>query len=386
VRSDREHSSRRTNASVRRCSKKKMNQKRPLRNQLTETHPVVAITGASAGVGRATALVFGRNGWNVALIARGRDRLERARQDIEAQGGSAMVLPTDVADAGAVFSAADEVCTRWGKIDVWVNNAMATIFAPVDEITADEFKRVTEVTYLGQVHGTLAALKHMRPTGRGVIVQVGSALSYRSIPLQSAYCAAKFAVRGFTDSLRTELEHEGSRIRLTMVQLPALNTPQFDWARSRLPRRLQPVPPIYQPEAVAARIYEAAHTTPRELWIGLPTWKAVIGTMILPAWLDRLMAQRAWDGQMTEEPVGGGRIGNLMDAPAGDPGPRGRFDERSSPRVAALSGGAVRASLAALVLSAGAVVVAAAMRRARSMAPARALMPGARSGASARND
>jgi NAD(P)-dependent dehydrogenase (short-subunit alcohol dehydrogenase family) len=345
--------------------KKEMNEKQAARNRLSEPHPVVAITGASAGIGRATALAFARNDWKVALIARGRDRLEHARHEIEREGGCAMALPADVADATAVFTAADEVCTRWGKIDVWVNNAMATIFGPVDEISPEEFKRVTEVTYLGQVHGTLAALKHMRPRGRGVIVQVGSALSYRSIPLQSAYCAAKFAVRGFTDSLRTELEHEGSRIRLTMVQLPAVNTPQFDWARSRLPRRLQPVPPIYQPEAIAARIYEAAHTLPRELWIGLPTWKAVISTMVLPDWLDRLMSRRAWDGQMTGEPASGDRTGNLVEAPPGDPGSRGRFDARSSPRVAALSGDAVRASLAALFVSAGAIVVAGIMRRKR---------------------
>jgi NAD(P)-dependent dehydrogenase (short-subunit alcohol dehydrogenase family) len=333
--------------------------------ELTQPRPVVAITGASAGVGRATALTFGRHGWNVALIARGQERLENAKREIEAAGGSAMVLTTDVADASALFRAAEEICARWGKIDVWINNAMVTVFGTVDEITPEEFRRVTEVTYLGQVHGTLAALKHMRPRGRGVIVQVGSALSYRSIPLQSAYCAAKFAVRGFTDSLRTELEHEGSRIRLTMAQLPAVNTPQFDWARSRLPRRLQPVPPIYQPEAIAERIYEAAHSTPRELWIGLPTWKAVVGTMVLPAWLDRLMAKRAWDGQMTGEPVGD-RDDNLMEPPTGDPGSRGRFGARSSPRVVALSGAGVRASLLALMLSAGAVVLAGAMRRRRS--------------------
>jgi NAD(P)-dependent dehydrogenase (short-subunit alcohol dehydrogenase family) len=233
--------------------------------------PVAVITGASAGIGRATAMAFGRRGWKVALIARGVDRLQSARAQVEAAGGEAVALKADVSDADAVFAAADEVSRRWGKIDVWINNAMATIFARVDDIAPAEFRRVTEVTYLGQVHGTLAALRHMRAQHHGTIVQVGSALSYRSIPLQSAYCASKFAVRGFTDSLRSELEHEGSRIRLTMVQLPAVNTPQFDWARSRLPRRLQPVPPIYQPEAIAERIYEAAQTAPRELWIGLPT-------------------------------------------------------------------------------------------------------------------
>jgi NAD(P)-dependent dehydrogenase (short-subunit alcohol dehydrogenase family) len=323
---------------------------------------VVVITGASAGVGRATAMAFGRRGWKVALIARGEDRLESARAQVEATGGEAIALKTDVSDADAVFAAADEVSRRWGKIDVWINNAMATIFARVDDIAPAEFRRVTEVTYLGQVHGTLAALRHMRAQHHGTIVQVGSALSYRSIPLQSAYCASKFAVRGFTDSLRSELEHEGSRIRLSMVQLPAVNTPQFDWARSRLPRRLQPVPPIYQPEAIAERIYEAAQTAPRELWIGLPTWKAIVGTMLLPAWLDRLMSDRAWSGQMTAEPAIGSRRDNLVDAPPGDPGLHGRFDARSSSHVAALSGDGVRVSLALLALSAASMLVASAMR------------------------
>jgi NAD(P)-dependent dehydrogenase (short-subunit alcohol dehydrogenase family) len=261
--------------------------------------PVVVITGASAGVGRATALAFARRGWRVALLARGRERLESARAEVERVGGQALALVADVAKAEEVFAAAERAAAEWGRIDVWINNAMATIFAPIDEITPAEFRRVTEVTYLGQVHGTLAALRHMRPGGPGVIVQVGSALSYRSIPLQSAYCAAKFAVRGFTDSLRCELIHQGRPIRVTMVQLPAVNTPQFDWARSRLPRRLQPVPPIFQPEAIAEAIYSAAMNTPRELWVGLPTIKAVLATILLPGWLDRLASSRAWQGQMT---------------------------------------------------------------------------------------
>ena len=237
----------------------------------------VVITGASAGVGRASAIAFAQKGWNVALIARGKEGLEGARRDVEAAGGHALVLPLDVADADAVFAAADQVVARWGRIDVWINDAMVTIFAPVKEITPEEFRRVTEVTYLGQVHGTMAALKHMRPRNQGTIVQVGSALSYRAIPLQSAYCGAKFAIRGFTDSLRSELEHEQSRIRLTMVQLPAVNTPQFDWARSRMPRKLQPVPPIYQPEAIASEIVRAALEAPRELWIGRSALKAIFG-------------------------------------------------------------------------------------------------------------
>ena len=336
---------------------------------LLQEAPVVVITGASAGVGRATALAFARHGWNVALIARGQERLGNAKREIEAAGGNALALPADVADAGAIFAAADEVCARWGKIDVWVNNAMATIFAPVDEIAPEEFKRVTEVTYLGQVHGTLAALRHMRSRAQGAIVQVGSALSYRSIPLQSAYCAAKFAVRGFTDALRSELEHEGSRIRLTMVQLPAVNTPQFDWARSRLPRRLQPVPPIYQPEAIAGHIYEAARSSPRELWIGPPTWKAILGTMVLPGWLDRLMSKRAWSGQMTEEPARDMQSGNLMNVPAGDPGAHGRFDARSSSHVSALSGDAVRTFLAVAALSLASILLGAARRRLVNRSP-----------------
>jgi NAD(P)-dependent dehydrogenase (short-subunit alcohol dehydrogenase family) len=230
--------------------------------------PRVVITGASAGVGRATAVTFARRGWAVALLARGREGLEGARREVEEAGGEAFVFSADVADPESVNDAADQVVAAWGGIDVWVNNAMATVFAPVEKTTPAEFKRVTEVTYLGQVNGTLAALRHMRRQSGDTIVQVGSALAYRSIPLQSAYCAAKAAVRGFTDALRSELIHEESPIRITMVHLPAVNTPQFDWARSRLPRRLQPVPPIYDPEVAAEAVYRAAQRAPRELWIG----------------------------------------------------------------------------------------------------------------------
>ena len=309
--------------------------------------PVVVITGASAGVGRATALAFARRGWRVALLARGRERLESARAEVERVGGQALALVADVAKAEEVFAAAERAAAEWGRIDIWINNAMATIFAPIDEITPAEFRRVTEVTYLGQVHGTLAALRHMRPGGPGVIVQVGSALSYRSIPLQSAYCAAKFAVRGFTDSLRCELIHQGRPIRVTMVQLPAVNTPQFDWARSRLPRRLQPVPPIFQPEAIAEAIYSAAMNTPRELWVGLPTIKAVLATILLPGWLDRLASSRAWQGQMTPEPARPDAEGNLFQPPPGDPGAHGRFDARSRNWSVALSGNRAKSLTAA---------------------------------------
>jgi NAD(P)-dependent dehydrogenase (short-subunit alcohol dehydrogenase family) len=325
--------------------------------------PVVVVTGASAGVGRATALAFARRGCRVALLARGRERLESAAREVEAAGGIALVLPCDVADADAVFAAADKVAGEWSRIDVWVNNAMATIFAPVDEIAPDEFRRVTDVTYLGQVYGTLAALRYMRAHDEGTVVQVGSALSYRAIPLQSAYCAAKFAVRGFTDALRSELIHEKSRIRLTMVQLPAVNTPQFDWARSRLPRRLQPVPPIHQPEAAAEAIVRASTEAPRELWVGTPTLQAIIGNMVAPGLLDRLMARRAWNGQMTPEPAPSDRPGNLTEAPPGDPGTQGRFTAVASSRAVAVSAATLRGALAVTVLAVGAGL--AFIRRAR---------------------
>lgn len=294
---------------------------------------VVVVTGASAGVGRATAVAFARNGFDVALIARGRDGLEGARREVEAAGGLALVLPLDVADPKAVADAADRVKDEWGQIDVWVNDAMATIFAPVRKIKPDEFRRVTEVTYLGQVYGTMAALRHMLPRNRGTIVQVGSALSYRAVPLQSAYCGAKFAIRGFTDALRSELKHDGSRVRLSMVQLPAANTPQFDWARSRMPRRLQPIPPIYQPEAIAREIVRAARRAPRELWIGRSALKAIIGTMLLPRLGDRILASEGYAGQMTEELAHSDRADNLFEPVSGDPGAHGRFDDQAHGQV-----------------------------------------------------
>ncbi|MDQ4137098.1 MAG: SDR family oxidoreductase, partial [Pseudomonadota bacterium] len=280
-------------------------------------------------------------------------------REVEAAGGQALAFPADVADARAVEAAADEVAAAWGRIDVWVNNAMVTVYGPISTLSPEEIHRVTEVTYLGQVHGTLAALRHMRARDRGTIVQIGSALSYRSIPLQSAYCAAKFAVRGFTDSLRSELQHEGSRIRLTMVQLPAVDTPQFDWARSHLTERLQPVPPIHEPGPVAQAILRAAHEAPRELWVGGPTVQAILGTMVAPNLLDRMMAHRAWDGQMTGEPARP-RDGNLFEAPPGDPGARGRFEGRARASVMAVSGTATRGAVTALALGCVAGAVAAA--------------------------
>jgi NAD(P)-dependent dehydrogenase (short-subunit alcohol dehydrogenase family) len=294
---------------------------------------VVVITGASAGVGRATALEFARCGYDVALLARGHERLESAARDARHLGVSALPITVDVADAEALEAAAERAERELGRIDIWINNAMVTIFAGVTDITADEFRRVTEVTYLGQVYGTLAALKHMRPRDHGTIVQVGSALSYRAIPLQSAYCAAKFAVRGFTDSLRSELAHEGSRIRLTMVQLPAVNTPQFDWARSRMQKKAQPVPPIFQPEAIAREIVRAAIDAPREMWVGRSALKAIIGTMALPRLGDRILATEGYRGQLTADSRDPDRPDNLYTAPPGDPGAHGRFDQRSSSKV-----------------------------------------------------
>lgn len=306
----------------------------------------IVVTGASAGVGRATALAFARRGAPLALLARGEERLEAARREAKAVGSpEVLAIPVDVADSEAVFAAADEAAVRLGSIGAWVNSAMATVFSPISDLTPEEVRRVTEVTYLGTVHGTLAALRHMRPRGRGTIVQVGSALAYRAIPLQSAYCAAKFAVRGFTDSLRSELLREGSGIRLTMVQLPAVNTPQFDWSRSHMPRRVQPVPPIHQPEPVAERIVEATIVAPRELWVGLPAVQAILGTMVAPGLLDRILADRGYSGQMSDEPERPGRPDNLFAPAASDAGAHGRFDGQAKPSVSAVNPAWLRGSL-----------------------------------------
>ena len=335
--------------------------------------PVALITGASAGVGRATAIAFAARGWRVGLMARGLDGLEGARADVEEAGGEGLVSRADVADAKAVFAAAERAVQHWGGIDVWVNNAMATIFAPVEAIAPEEFRRVTEVTYLGQVHGTLAALRHMKQRGRGTIVQIGSALAYRSIPLQSAYCAAKAAVRGFTDSLRSELIHEGSRIRLTLVHLPAVNTPQFDWARSRLPCRLQPVPPIYDPDIVAEEIFRAAMEAPREYWIGRPTMQAILGQLVAPGLLDRLAARQAWEGQMTGERAAS-RPDNLFEPVAGDHGAEGRFARRSRSDLVAAPAATVRRAGAAFgigLVAVGAIGIAAGAAYAAGVRPRR---------------
>ena len=291
---------------------------------------VVVITGASAGVGRATVREFAKRGARIGLLARGRDGLEAARREVEAAGGRALVLPADVADAAAVEAAAERVEQEFGPIDIWINNATVSVFSPIKEMTAEEFRRVTEVTYLGFVHGTLSALKRMLPRDRGVIVQVGSALAYRGIPLQAAYCAAKHAIQGFCDSLRCELIHDGSKVHLTMVQLPALNTPQFGWVKSRLPRKAQPVPPIFQPEVAAEAIHWAAHEKRREVFVGWPTTQAIVGNKIAPGLLDHYLASAAYDGQQTNEPEDPNRPHNLMEPLPGDHGAHGTFDKQAS--------------------------------------------------------
>src|SRR5947207_1444162 len=291
---------------------------------------VVVITGASAGVGRATVRAFARQGADIGLLARGADGLEAARREVEAEGGRALALPTDVADAGQVEAAAERVERELGPIDVWVNNAMVSVFSPVKELRADEIRRVTEVTYLGVVHGTLAALRRMLPRDRGAIVQVGSALAYRGIPLQAAYCGAKHAIQGFTESLRCELLHDGSRVHVTMVQLPAMNTPQFDWVKSRLPRKPQPVPPIYAPEIAADAIVWAASERRREMSVGAPTVAAIWGDKIASGLLDRYLARTGYDSQQTNEPADPDRQDNLWYPLSGDHGAHGRFESRTS--------------------------------------------------------
>ena len=290
---------------------------------------LVVVTGASAGVGRATAREFARHGCDVGLIARDRARLDQAVEELRAIGVRATAHTADVADFAALDLAASEIERELGPIDVWVNNAMATIFAPVHMITPEEFRRSTEVTYLGQVHGTMIALSRMRPRNRGTIVNVGSALAYRAIPLQSAYCGAKFAVRGFTDALRSELLHDGVNVHLTMVHLPAVNTPQFDWALNKMTQRPQPVPPIFQPELPARAIVFAAFHRRREIWVGMPTLKTILANQIAPGLLDRLLAKIGYSGQLTPEVKPADAPANLFETVPGPYGAHGRFDARA---------------------------------------------------------
>ena len=297
---------------------------------------VVVVTGASAGIGRAIAQEFGRQGWRVALLARGEHGLQAARAEVEQLGGEALCIPTDVSDEAQVEAAADRVEAQWGPIDVWVNNAMATIFAPLLEVSGDDFRRATDVTYLGAVWGTRAALRRMKPRDAGTIVQVGSALAYRSIPLQAPYCGAKAALRGFTDSLRCELAHDRSRVHVTMVQLSAFNTPQFDWGRCAMPRNPRPMGKIFQPEIAARAVYWAATHRRRELWVGWPAVQAILGTRVVPGLLDRMLGKQAVEGQMSDEPLPPGRRDNLWQPVPGDHGAHGRFDAQATQRSAQL--------------------------------------------------
>jgi short-subunit dehydrogenase len=290
---------------------------------------IVVVTGASAGVGRATALEFARRGCHVAILARNAARFEAAAAEIRCHNVRALPIVADVAEAEAIAAAAHRVEMELGPVDVWVNNAMATIFAPFHRINPEEFRRGTAVTYLGQVHGTMAALELMRHRDRGTIINVGSALAYRAIPLQSVYCGAKYAVRGFTDAVRTELMHDGSAIRLVMVHLPAVNTPQFDWALNKTGRRPQPVAPIYQPEVPARAIVAALHPDRREVWVGLPTVKAIVANKLAPGLLDRYLAKKGYSGQLTDEPVPLDAPANLFTTADGDYGAHGRFDDKA---------------------------------------------------------
>ncbi|MDQ2804928.1 MAG: SDR family oxidoreductase [Pseudomonadota bacterium] len=290
---------------------------------------IVVVTGAGAGVGRATAREFAHHGCDVGLISRDPERLNAAAQELREMGVRAVPVPTDVADADAVEAAAERIEQELGPIDVWVNDAMATVFSPVHETDAKEFRRATEVTYLGTVHGTMAALKRMRRRKSGTIINVGSALAYRSVPLQAIYCGAKSAIRGFTDSLRSEIIHDGDNIYLTMVHLPAVNTPQFDWAMNKMSRRAQPVPPIFQPEVPARAIYFASCNQRREFWVGFPTVMAIMANRIAPGFADRYLAKYGYSGQMTDEAEPKNAPNNLYEPVPGSYAAHGRFDSRA---------------------------------------------------------
>jgi NAD(P)-dependent dehydrogenase (short-subunit alcohol dehydrogenase family) len=291
--------------------------------------PVVVVTGASSGVGRATVRELAARGASVGMLARGREGLAGATADVEALGRRALAIPTDVADEGAVESAASRIEAELGPIEAWVNSAMVSVFSPVRDTPASEIRRVTDVTYLGTVNGTLAALRRMLPRDSGVIVQVGSALAYRSIPLQAAYCGAKHAVAGFTDSLRVELLHDESNVRISMVQLPALNTPHFGWSKSRLPRKAQPVPPIFQPELAARAISDQIEKPSREVFLAAPTIAAIQLQKLVPGVLDRYLAAGGYESQMLAEPEDPSRPHNLFEPVEMDAGAHGPFDDRA---------------------------------------------------------
>jgi short-subunit dehydrogenase len=290
---------------------------------------IAVVTGAGAGVGRATAEEFARRGFDVALLSRDPDRLQAAATELGRHGVRVLPIPTDMADSEAVEAAADKVEQQLGPIDVWVNIAMATVFAPVSKLSAKEIERATRVTYLGQVHGMMAALSRMRTRNRGTIVNVGSALAYRSVPLQSVYCGAKAAIRGFTDSLRSEIIHDKLAIHIAMVDLPAVNTPQFDWALNKMGKRAQPVAPIYQPEVPARAIFFAATHKRRDVWVGFPTVKAILANRIAPGLIDRYLATAGYSGQLTDESAPTDAPANLFKPVPGPYGAHGRFDNKA---------------------------------------------------------
>jgi short-subunit dehydrogenase len=290
---------------------------------------VVVITGAAAGIGRAAVAEFAKRKACIGLIARGKEGLESARREVEAAGGKALVLPADVSHADEVEAAANAVEEAFGPIDIWVNDAFTNVFAEFTELTPEEYRRITEVSYLGFVFGTMSALRRMQKRDRGTIVQVGSALAYRSIPLQAAYCGAKSAIRGFTDSIRCELVHKKSNVHITMVQMPAVNTPQFSWCKTKLPHKPQPVPPIYQPEVAGRAIYWAAHHHRRELWVGMPTVEAIVGQKIAPGLLDRYLGKTGYASQQYDGAPSPDRKDNLWEPSPIDYGAHGAFDDRA---------------------------------------------------------
>jgi NAD(P)-dependent dehydrogenase (short-subunit alcohol dehydrogenase family) len=330
----------------------------------SEEHKVVVVTGASAGVGRATARAFASRGDSVALLARGAEGLAGALEEVQEAGARGLALPTDVAHSDQVEAAAATIEDELGPIDVWVNDAMVTVFAPVHAVAPDEFRRVTEVTYLGTVYGTMTALRLMLPRDRGVIVQVGSALAYRGIPLQSAYCGAKHAIEGFTESLRCELAAERSGVRVATVQLPALNTPQFGWSRSRMPRRARPVPPIYQPEVAADAVVWAASHPRREVFVGGSTVATILAQRAVPGLLDRYLARTGYDAQQTSEAEDPTRPDNLFQPVASDEGSHGSFDDVAHGRSAELWAAKHRRSLLGIGVAGLAAVAGAVGRRA----------------------
>ena len=311
----------------------------------------VVITGASSGIGRATARRFAGPGVSIGLVARGRDGLKGVRAEVEGAGGRALMLPTDVADAEAVDAAAQAVEEALGPIDIWINDAMATVFAFLWDVSADEFRRANEVTYFGSIWGMQAALKRMRPRNRGTIVQVGSAMAYRGIPLQAPYCGAKHGIQGVFESLRTELRHEKSKVHLTTVQLPGINTPQFEHARDRFDTVSKPVPPVYQPEVAAHAIHWAAHHRRREVYVGIPTVYTILGNKLAPWLAERYLAATAVSGQLTDEPKDPDRQDNLFSPPSGDPGAHGPYDEEAHARSAQLWATTHRRALCAAALA-----------------------------------